>query len=285
MKKIPYVKDTGSIIKNLDKTFMMIFLLEECNFSCEHCVRDEEPMPSGYKLSYHQLQEFLKDCQKLETIERVHFSGGEPTLWKEGNRDLTDLLIEISKAGFTPGFTTNGSNLVDFTVCKEFLNRYFKDSYRKLHLFISIDTFHRNFDASKGRTKSLDNVLKYQKELPPDKEDIMSITVLVTISKGTESLLPKGMIDYYQSQGVEFSFIPMGLKGKARSMSHLCPNLKSNKSEDLGAYYPYHKEKIENKHNLILIDNDYYIYFSDESIEFPKRWYKIASLGHLVDIY
>ena len=92
----------------IDRTLMMIFLLETCNLSCPHCVRDDEPMDTGYRLTSRQLLECLRDCDRLETIEWVHFSGGEPTLWREGERDLVDLLVDISNAGFEPGFTTNG---------------------------------------------------------------------------------------------------------------------------------------------------------------------------------
>jgi pyruvate-formate lyase-activating enzyme len=80
-------------------------------------------MPLGYKLSYEQFEEGLKDCGKMETIEWVHFSGGEPTLWKEGKLDFVDLLMGISRAGFKPGLTTNGSAFVDYFKCEEFFNR------------------------------------------------------------------------------------------------------------------------------------------------------------------
>jgi len=92
----------------LDKTLIMIFLLEECNNDCPHCVRTDEPMLPGYKLYSEQLKICLEDCKKLESIEWVHFSGGEPTIWREGALGLVDLLIAISDAGFDPGFTTNG---------------------------------------------------------------------------------------------------------------------------------------------------------------------------------
>ena len=71
-----------------DKSLMMIFLLEECNFECSHCLREDEPMVPGYKLSFKQLQLCLSDCQRLESISWVHFTGGEPTLCT----DLFDLV-------------------------------------------------------------------------------------------------------------------------------------------------------------------------------------------------
>jgi MoaA/NifB/PqqE/SkfB family radical SAM enzyme len=285
MNKKSGVENIGRKVKAIDNSFMMIFLLEECNFSCDHCAREDEPMSLGYKLSFKQLKECLKDCQKMNTIEWVHFSGGEPTLWTEGERDLADLLIEMSKEGFTPGFTTNGSNFVDYAKCENFLNRYFDYANKKLRLYFSIDTFHGNFDAVKGRAESLDNVLKYKMNMPSEKGGLLNITVLVTVSKDVTSLLPEAMIEYYESQGIEFKFIPLDFKGKAKSIGHLCPDVESKNPEDMGAYYHFHQKKKEigEESNLILIDNDYYLYDYDYSIEFLKRWHKVALLGHLAE--
>ena len=272
-------------LMNIDKSFMMVFLLEDCNFSCNHCVREDEPMFTGYKLSFEQFKTCISDCKDMKTVEWVHFSGGEPTLWNEGKRDIVDLLKEISKAGFESGFTTNGSNFVDYNECHKFFKKYFDSTSKGLHLYISIDTFHNNFDVEKGRAKSLDNVIRFKCDMPSNKGKLLKIIVLVTISKDIKSMLPDEMIDYYRSQGVEFKFLPLDLKGKAKSISHLCPDLESNKPEDMGAYYPFHQKKNERevKSNLILIDNDYYLYDYDYSIEFTKRWYKVAKLGHLAE--
>ena len=98
------------VIEILDRSMIGILLLERCNFECPHCVRSDEPMDPGYQLSFQQLQQCLGDCHALKSITWVHFSGGEPTLWTEGDRDLVDLLLETAKAGYTPSFTTNGSS-------------------------------------------------------------------------------------------------------------------------------------------------------------------------------
>jgi MoaA/NifB/PqqE/SkfB family radical SAM enzyme len=285
MKKMNNGNEIKMKFKNIDKSMMMIFLLEECNFSCDHCVREDEPMSPGYKLSFKQLKTCLSDCQNLKTIEWVHFSGGEPTLWTERERDLIDLLIEISEAGFEPGFTTNGSNFIDYAKCHNFFKKYLDKASNRLRLYISIDIFHGNFDTEKGRAKSLDNILRCKRVIPSEKGKLLSVTVLVTVSKEIESLLPDEMIEYYESQGVEFNFIPLDLKGRAKSIGHLCPDLESDNPEDLGAYYPFHKKKNERevKSNLVLIGNDYYLYDYDYGIEFPQRWHKVAQLGYLAE--
>ena len=138
--------------------------------------------------------------------------------------------------------------------------------------------------SKKGRAKSLDNIIKFKKELPREKADLLDITVIVIISKDLDSLLPEEMIKHYQSLGIKFNFVPLYPLGKAKSFSHLCPDLDSDNPEDLGAYGRYHKKgsrkKSDENNNrlrtdhIILIGDDYY--FSDP-------WHKVGRLGHLPD--
>ncbi len=275
-----------------DKSLMMIFLLEECNYVCPHCVREDEPMDRGYKLSSQQLQECLSDCRKLGTVSWVHFSGGEPTLWLEEGRDLVDLLLEISEAGFTPGFTTNGSAFVDYDDCKTFIKRYVDISTHPLRLYLSIDTFHDNFDRGTARAVSLDNVLTCCRRLPRGKAELVQVCVLVVVSKEPGSLLPEDMVSHYESLGVRFVFVPLGPSGRAKTMRHLCPVLNSDKPEDLGAYARFRGSErrdgfvLAEKHNrashIILVGDDYYIVL-EGAPDFGGRWQRIGRLGALPD--
>lgn len=265
-----------------DKSLMMIFLLKECNLTCAHCANEDAPMDSGYKFSFEQLRSCLSDCRSLESIRWVHFTGGEPTLWSEGNQDLSDLLLEIAKAGFTPGFTSNGSFFVDYGKCHDFFGKYVDGSSMPLRIYLSIDTFHKNFSRTKERAKSLDNIIKCKKELPRARADLLETNVITVISRDFNSLLPNGMIRYYESRGVAFGFIPLLPVGRAGSFNHLCPDLSSNDPEDLGAYHLFHhkesrrqQSKAKNKHRadfINLIGNDYY---------FTNPWRKVAQLGML----
>ncbi len=267
-----------------DKSLMMIFLLEECNFKCAHCGREDEPMDPGYKLSFEQLRRCLLDCRSLESISWFHFSGGEPTLWKEGNRDLVDLLLEIADAGYTPGFTSNGSLFVNYSRCRDLLKRYFYNSTMPLRVYFSIDTFHKNYNPEKGRAKSLDNIIKLKRELPSAMADLLDISVIVIVSKDVDSLLPDQMVKHYESREIKFGFVPLYPMGRAKSFSHLCPDLDSDNPEGLGAYRRYHKKEDRKKpgdavdrlrtDHIILIGDDYY--FSDP-------WHKVGQLGQLPD--
>jgi MoaA/NifB/PqqE/SkfB family radical SAM enzyme len=275
-----------------DKSLMMIFLLEECNFNCRHCVREDEPMDVGYRLSFQQLQRCLADCRTLEAVTWVHFSGGEPTLWREGDRDLVDLLLEISNAGFTPGFTTNGSAFVDYGRCDTLLRRYIEASTQPLRLYLSIDTFHGNFDRERARAVSLDNVLRCRRDLPHDRAEQLQLSVLVVVSKEPGSLLPGEMVSHYESLGVRFVFVPLGPSGRAKTMRHLCPVLDSDDPEDLGAYARFRKkdradgsvlpDRQNQTSHIILVGDEYHVVL-EGAPDFGGRWRSIGRLGALPD--
>jgi MoaA/NifB/PqqE/SkfB family radical SAM enzyme len=259
-----------------DRSLMMVFLLEECNLDCIHCVRESEPMGPGYRLTRRQLATCLADCRHLGSIEWVHFSGGEPTLWREGEVDLVDLLLDISKAGLEPGFTTNGVRLEDGDECDRLLGMYFDGADMPLRLYLSIDSFHGNFDRARGRARSLDNVLRFKEDLPGASRDLLGVHVLVTVSKEPGSLLPPGMVARYRASGVDFVFVPLRPVGRAEGMAHLCPDVDSERPEDLGAFARYRAGRRRREPgtvpNIILIGDHYH--FSDP-------WRRVTPLGHL----
>lgn len=260
--------------KIADRSLMMIFLLEECDLSCPHCVRPDEPMAPGYALTTAQLRGCLEDCQCLDVVRWVHFSGGEPTLWREGGLDLADLLVEIARAGFDPGFTTNGVAMSDARRCDDLLRRYFDRADARLRLFLSVDTFHGNFDAGTGRSQCLDNVARWREGMPPDRRGLLDATVLTVVSRDAASLLPEGMVEHYERLGLKFRFVPLKPKGRGRSLASLCPDTTSDRPEDLGAYRRFHAggapRDPDEAANLVLVGDDYYL---------PDPWRRVGRIG------
>jgi MoaA/NifB/PqqE/SkfB family radical SAM enzyme len=274
-----------------DTSLMMILLLEECNFACPHCIRDEEPMAPGYRLTFEQLKACLRDCRRLPSVSWVHFSGGEPTLWEEEGRDLVDLLLAISTAGLVPGFTSNGSAFLEYDECERFLRRYLDASIAPLRLYLSIDSFHGNFDGDTGRARSLDHVLECRRRLPEDRAERLETRVLTAVSKDPGSLLPDEMVAHYESLGVEFIFVPLRSMGRARALADICPVLESDDPEDLGAYAPFHRERADRPDrdlegdralSIILIGGEYHLFLEGESA-LGHRWRGIGHLGALPD--
>jgi hypothetical protein len=255
----------------------MVFLLEECNRSCPHCVREEEPMAPGYKLSHTQLRQCLADCDRLESLHWVHFSGGEPTLWSDGDRDLTDALLEVEQAGHVPGFTTNGSRFKDYAACCDFFGRYVSATSVPLRTYLSIDTFHRDFDVGSCSCRSLDNVLRYRDALPGRRQALLEVHPLAVVSKSTASLLPAEMLRRYESLGAPFSVVPLRPRGRARVLAEECPDLNSDTEQGLGAFCQFRPREAGTSTalapNLVLVGNEYYLS--------EPEWRVVAKLGHL----
>jgi MoaA/NifB/PqqE/SkfB family radical SAM enzyme len=83
----------------------VLFISDKCNLACKHC--------SVYQISnphiktYEQIKEELVYSYQLGS-RFVDFEGGEPTLWRDGDKDLNSL-IRLSKAigFFSATITTN----------------------------------------------------------------------------------------------------------------------------------------------------------------------------------
>jgi hypothetical protein len=126
--------------------------------------------------------------------------------------------------------------------------------------------------------------MKCKQELPQAKAELLDIAVQAVVSKDVRSLLPDEMIEHYESLGVRFGFVPLFPEGKAKSFSHLCPDLDSSNPEDLGAYWRFQKKKPRKTRgetgnrqrvdHMLLIGDDYY---------FDDPWRKVARLGQLPD--
>ena len=280
-------------IKIIEKSWIGIILLEQCNFDCPHCLRIDEPLDPGYKLTYKQLRLFLTDCGNLESLTWIHFSGGEPMLWKQDGLSLVDLLLEVAAEGYTPAFTTNGSYFNNFDNCCRFFAEYLDNTTERLIVWFSIDSFHSNFEIEKGRSQCMENVLRFKSDLSPDKANLLDLRIASAISRDPVSLLPEKMIRRYESRGVSFHFGPLRPNGRARQFKNICPDLESGKPENLGAYARYYKEP-ENAsaestvmkdrecvRSMCLIGDDYYLYLGNNDPDLRSQFRKIAQLGHL----
>ena len=83
----------------------VIFITDLCNLKCKHCCvycKGEPVMKS-----YEQIRQELQYCYDLGS-RFVDFEGGEPTLWREGDRDLNSLIRLSKEIGFfSATVTTN----------------------------------------------------------------------------------------------------------------------------------------------------------------------------------
>lgn len=112
----------------------VIFVSDRCNLSCKHCsvYNHEAPIDK----TYEQIEEELRYCYSLGS-RFIDFEGGEPFLWKDGDRTVADLCTLAHSLGFfSCTITTNAQLPFDGTVA---------DS-----IWVSMDGVGERHDAIRG---------------------------------------------------------------------------------------------------------------------------------------
>ncbi|MDR1690981.1 MAG: radical SAM protein [Candidatus Methanoplasma sp.] len=82
-----------------------------CNLRCKHCTIHSQDIPGETRLSYDFIVKEMQD--RFDSGSRImYFEGGEPTMWKDGDKDLGDLIRAGREIGYNNiGYTTNGTNV------------------------------------------------------------------------------------------------------------------------------------------------------------------------------
>jgi MoaA/NifB/PqqE/SkfB family radical SAM enzyme len=80
-------------------------LTHDCNLSCVHCPFIRKKTTS---LTFDQAVSSLKALHDLG-VRIVIIEGGEPFLWSDGEKHLSDLVCEAGRLFFNVGVTTNGT--------------------------------------------------------------------------------------------------------------------------------------------------------------------------------
>lgn len=123
----------------------VLFITDQCNLSCKHCSVFNHQNPTVK--SYEQIKEELQYSYKLGS-RFVDFEGGEPTLWRDGERNLNDLIDLAKEIGFfTSTVTTNAQRPFEWLKANS--------------IWVSMDGIHEYHDAVRGQgtfDKLLENV-------------------------------------------------------------------------------------------------------------------------------
>ena len=83
----------------------VLFITDECNLACKHCIVYRLMNP--HIKTYAQIKEELEYSYRLGS-RFVDFEGGEPTLWRDGDKDLNSLIRLSKEIGFySATITTN----------------------------------------------------------------------------------------------------------------------------------------------------------------------------------
>ena len=83
-----------------------IIITDYCNLNCKHCVVNNiNKVMHSYAEITHEMENFY-----AEGIRILFLSGGETLLWKDGERDVKDLIAKAREIGFyVVNIVTNGT--------------------------------------------------------------------------------------------------------------------------------------------------------------------------------
>ncbi len=96
------MKSRSAPARRSDPRKLIFELTNLCNFSCVHCIRDEDG-PKHY-LSIEIIDKVLREAAVYQSFDLVVFTGGEPTLHPR----FADVVERVAGHDLAYGFVTNG---------------------------------------------------------------------------------------------------------------------------------------------------------------------------------
>ena len=107
----------------------VLFIMDYCNLKCKHCT------PAGHECArmkpYGQIRKELIYAYR-QGSRFIDFEGGEPTLWRDGDKTLNDLYSLAKEIGFfSCTLTTNGQRPFENTLADSVWVSV--DGYRSYH--------------------------------------------------------------------------------------------------------------------------------------------------------
>ncbi len=107
----------------------VLFITDYCNLKCRHCF--EMGHACTIQKSYDKIKEELEYSYK-QGSRIVDFEGGEPTLWREGEKNINDLVRLAKETGFFSCTVTTNAQ-IDFSWVDADLIWMSLDGYRECH--------------------------------------------------------------------------------------------------------------------------------------------------------
>ncbi len=208
-----------------------------CNKQCKGCLRSANS--SAYNMSALQFEKYLEDLRRLgegALLKYQFVTGGEPTIWKNGDMDIVDALASLFELNLIEiiSMPTNGRKFEDLNYTRDFFRRLSSRINRKAVVGISISEYQENLGAS-GYI-AMDNLLTVSRE--PGMKVIPVILVTMSADDDIDIRLQK----IYP--GVLQRVVALAPLGDAEGMEDLCPSLSLSGSDKtpLGTFLPYLKK-------------------------------------------
>ncbi len=198
-----------------------IVLTDKCNLSCRTCFRPRESGHSKEPWLFHELEECLGEIAAAGHSS-VFYTGGEPSLWKDGRVSFTQLLVASSRQGLFPMFVTNGRPFSSYDKACALLDRYFDSTSASLHVVVSVDYWHEGSWAN-GASPALETILHWQRKHESFRRLEVEVASLCCLDE-TRNIPPQEFARYADA-GIRIGYLPLSPRGRSRELEQIAPTL------------------------------------------------------------
>lgn len=158
----------------------VVFITNRCNLACKHCAVFKKPgEPGFYELSFEEIIAIFEKCY-AQGSRVLDIEGGEPLLWKDGDKTCRDLVRTAKAMGFVSvSIKTNGLRPIDTNADSVWVsidglaeihdNIRGTGTFQKIENNIAASHFHSincSMIINKLNYKSIDKVIKWVEKTP-----------------------------------------------------------------------------------------------------------------------
>jgi hypothetical protein len=222
--------------------FPALQMTSACNKRCEACLRP--PDEKDHKITMADFGKYTDDLRRVSATRDIKYqfaTGGEPTLWRDGGMDITDVLASFHNLGFIEviSMPTNGMRFEDLNYTREFIQKLSAKITRPVVIGVSVAKYQENLWNS--GCAAIDNLLSVC-----GRPGTMAYPVaLVTLSAedDTYERLNRLYPDLYKRVT---ALAPLGMAMKSVKE---CPSLslKGNDKSALGSFLPHYMKDVMSK--------------------------------------
>lgn len=158
-----------------------VIITDKCNLKCKHC------SVNNITAIVHPYAQIKQEMQQLYDmgVRILFFCGGETFLWKDGSRNLKDLVIEAKEMGFLiVNVVTNGTFPIDLPEADLILLSL--DGDRERHNLIRGNTYDTIMENVRNATS--DNICFYMAVNQINKEAIRDVCIKAQDTKNVRAV-------------------------------------------------------------------------------------------------
>jgi hypothetical protein len=199
----------------------VVVLTDRCTLSCDVCFRPARAARGNAAWSFAELETCLAELAALGQ-RVVAFTGGEPSLWKDGKVEFGHLLAATARAGLCPMFVTNGWPFRTYDLGSALLDRYFDANDAPLTVIVSVDYWH-NGTWVEGRSPALETLLQWLSTRARPRS--LDIEVASLWCLDDRHNIPLEHFARYTEAGMRVGYLPLSPIGRAQEFAGLAPTL------------------------------------------------------------